>query len=165
MKSIDDYLAEKLLDLINYVLSKIIKPDMKIENVRELDREKIAELKRVCNIEGIILDVDETLRKDMKKLPRCNEEWIENLRNQLKIIIVSNGYDGKIKKYFEERGIDYIGFAHKPLKINLLKACKKMNLKPSKVMIVGDRLWDDIYGGKKTNMYTTLVKSVEEDER
>ena len=163
MKSIEDYMAEKIEDLINYVLSKIIKPDMKVENVRELDKEKITELKRVCNIEGIILDVDETLRKDMRMLPRCNQEWIENLRGQLKIIIVSNGYDRDIKNYFEERGIDYIGFAHKPLKINLLKACKKMQLDPTKVMIVGDRLWDDIYGGKKNNMYTTLVKSVEEE--
>ena len=164
MKSIEDYMAEKIEDLINYVLSKIIKPDMKVENVRELDKEKITELKRVCNIEGIILDLDETLIKDMRMLPRCNQEWIEYFRGQLKIIIVSNGYDRDIKNYFEERGIDYIGFAHKPLKINLLKACKKMQLDPTKVMIVGDRLWDDIYGGKKNNMYTTLVKSVE-DER
>ena len=46
----------------------------------------------------------------MRMLPRCNQEWIENLRGQLKIIIVSNGYDRDIKNYFEERGIDVINW-------------------------------------------------------
>ena len=40
-----------------------------------------------------------------------------------------------------------------------------MNLPPDKVLVVGDRVFDDIYGGKRNNMKTALVKSVEEDER
>ncbi len=163
MKSIDEIIGDKILALVNYVLSKFIKPDITIEKVRELNEQEIERIKAKYKIEGIILDVDDTLRKEMRRIPKCNEEWIENLKGKLKVIILSNGIDKNIEKYFAEKGIDYIGFAKKPLKRNFLKACKKMEISPDKVLVVGNSLFDDIYGGKKNNMRTILVRRVEED--
>ena len=163
MKTLDELIADKIMDLLHYVLSKFIKPDMILEKVNQLDQNAIDKLKQQYGIEGIILDVDETLRKEMKNIPKCNKEWIESLKGKLKVIIVSNGKDKKIEQYFREIGIDYIGFAHKPLKKNLLKACEKMNLSPNKVIIIGDSLFDDIYGGKRNNMKTALIKDVDEE--
>ena len=122
MKTLDQLIADKIMDLIHYVLSKVVKPDITLENVNQLDSNAIDKLKQQYGIEGIILDVDETLRKEMRDIPECNKEWIKNLKDKLKIIIVSNGKDREIEQYFKEIGIDYIGFAHKPLKKNLLKA-------------------------------------------
>ena len=99
----------------------------------------------------------------MKDIPRCNKEWIESLKGRIKIIILSNGMDKRIEQYFRANGIDYIGFAYKPLKRNFVKACKKMDLSPEKVLIIGDSLFADVYGGKRNNMRTALVKSVEEE--
>ena len=163
MKTLDELIADKIMDLLHYVLSKFIKPDITLGKVNELNTNVIDQLKQQYGIEGIILDVDETLRKEMKDIPKCNKEWIESLEGKLKVIIVSNGKDKKIEQYFKEIGIDYIGFAHKPLKKNLLKACEKMNLSPDKVMIIGDSLFDDVYGGKRNNMKTALIKDVEEE--
>lgn len=165
MKTLDEIMADKLLDLAQYVLSKFVKPDITLEKVNELDSNAVHKLKQQYGIEGIILDVDETLRKEMKDIPKCNKDWIEGLRGKVKIIILSNGKDKKIEQYFQEKGIDYIGFAHKPLKKNFLKACEQMNISPNKVLVVGDSLFDDIYGGKKNNMKTALVKEVEDSER
>lgn len=165
MKSIDEIVADKIYSIINYVLAKVIKPDIKIDKVRQLDEEMIKKLKQEYGIEGIILDVDETLRKNMNNIPQCNQEWIEKIKGQLKIIIVSNGKDPSIKKFLEERGIDYIDFACKPLKKNFMKACEKMNVDAEKVLVVGDSLFDDIYGGKRNKMKTVLVKEVEDEER
>ena len=163
MKTLDELIVDKILDLLHYVLSKFIKPDITLGKVNELNTNVIDQLKQQYGIEGIILDVDETLRKEMKDIPKCNKEWIESLEGKLKVIIVSNGKDRKIEQYFKEIGIDYIGFAHKPLKKNLLKACEKMNLSPDKVMIIGDSLFDDVYGGMRNNMKTALVKDVDEE--
>lgn len=163
MKTLDELIVDKILDLLHYVLSKFIKPDITLEKVNELDSRAIDQLKQQYGIEGIILDVDETLRKEMRDIPKCNKEWIESLKGKLKIIILSNGKDKKIEQYFKENGIDYIGFAHKPLKKNFLKACEKMNLSPDKAMTIGDSLFDDVYGGKKNNMKTALVKDVDEE--
>lgn len=165
MKSLDEILADKILDLVHYILSKSIKPDISLGKVTELDEKTIDKLKQEYGIEGIILDVDETLRKEMKDIPKCNKEWIESLKGQIKIIIVSNGRDKNIEQYFKKNGIDYIGFAHKPLKKNFLKACEKMSLNPEKVLAIGDSLFDDVYGGKRNNMKTALVKEVDDDER
>lgn len=165
MKTLEDLVAEKLCDLVHYALSKIIKPDMTLNKVNELDIQAIEKMKQQYGIEAIILDVDDTLRKEMKDIPKCNKEWIEGLKGKIKIMIVSNGVDRDIEKYFKENGIDYIGFACKPLKKNFLKACEKMNVRPESVLMVGDSLFDDIYGGKRNNMKTALVKEVEDNER
>ena len=165
MKTLDEIVADKILDLIHYIMSKLIKPDMTIEKVTQLNVEEIEKLKQRYGIEGIIIDVDETLRKEMREIPKCNKDWIRELKGKIKIVILSNGIDNKIEKYFKEEEIEYIEFAHKPLKKNFQKACKKMNVKPDKVLVIGDSLLDDIYGGKRNNMKTVLVKKVEEDER
>lgn len=165
MKTLEDLVAEKLCDLVHYALSKIIKPDTTLNKVNELDIQAIEKMKQQYGIEAIILDVDDTLRKEMKDIPKCNKEWIEGLKGKIKIMIVSNGVDRDIEKYFKENGIDYIGFACKPLKKNFLKACEKMNVNPESVLMVGDSLFDDIYGGKRNNMKTALVKEVEDEER
>ena len=164
MKKLEDLIAEKLYEIINTVLSKIIIPDIKLQDVTQLDAEMIAKLKQKYGIEGIILDVDETIRKNMAKIPKCNKEWIDTLKEQLKIIIVSNGMDRSIEAYFKEQGIDYIGFAYKPLKRNFIKACEKMSIQPEKVLVVGNDLFDDIYGGKRNNMKTALIKEVKDEE-
>lgn len=165
MKTLEDLVAEKLCDLVHYALSKIIKPDMTLNKVNELDIQAIEKMKQQYGIEAIILDVDDTLRKEMKDIPKCNKEWIEGLKGKIKIMIVSNGVDRDIEKYFKENGIDYIGFACKPLKKNFIKACEKMNVNPESVLMVGDSLFDDIYGGKRNNMKTALITDVEHDER
>lgn len=165
MRRIEDIIADKIENLIHYVLVKLIKPDITIDTVTELDEKQIKEIKRKYEIEGIILDVDETLRKNMKNIPKVNQEWIEKLRGQLKVIILSNGKDKKMEDYFKEKEIDYIAFAHKPLKKNYLKACQQLNLPPYKVIVVGDNLFDDIYGGKRNDMVTALVNKVVDEER
>ena len=160
MKTLDELLADKIIDLVNYGLSKIIKPDIEVEKVTDLDAKMIDELEEKYGIEGVILDVDKTLRKDMKKIPKCNEDWIELLRGKLKVVIVSNGFDRNLERLFDEKGIDYIMFAHKPLKMNFIKACNLMNLPPDKVLTVGDGLIFDVHGGHRLNMHTVLVKDV-----
>ena len=120
MKPIEDILADKIYELVNYVLAKKIKPDMKLETVGSLTKDDIRKLKEELGVQGVILDIDETVRKDMKSIPKCNQEWIEMLKSQLKVIVVSNGVDKGIENFFKLQGIDYIGFAHKPMKKNFI---------------------------------------------
>ena len=164
-KSLEDRIVEKLFSGVNYLLSKWIKPDMKVDKVGAITREDIKRLKQEHGIKGMILDIDETLRSDMKKIPKVNEEWIDMIKEELKVIVVSNGLDRKVEDFFALKGIDYIGFAHKPLKANFRKAAKKMGLEPGEILVVGDDIFSDIYGGRRNHMKTMLVKSVESDER
>lgn len=163
MRKIEEIIGDKIIDLSHYLLAKVIKPDITIDKVNDLTVEKIEEPKQEYAIEAIILDVDRTIRKEMKMIPKCNQDWVDNIRGKIKIIVLSNGIDKNIEKYFQEKGIDYIGFALKPLRKNFIKACERMNVNPEKVLVIGDSLFDDIHGGKKNKMKTALVKKVEEE--
>ena len=99
----------------------------------------------------------------MKSIPKCNQEWLSMISSRLKVIVVSNGTDKDIESYLKTQGIDYIGFAYKPLKANFKKACKKLDLKPEEILVIGDQLFEDIHGGKRNNMRTAIVKNVKED--
>jgi len=163
MKSLDELMADKIYELVNYLLAKKIKPDMKLDTVTSLTETDVKRLRENLGIEGVILDIDETVRKDMKSIPRCNQEWIEMLKSYFKVIVVSNGVDPKVEEFFRLQGIDYIGFAHKPMRRNFIKACEMMGMSPEKVLVIGDSLWADIFGGRRNNMKTALVKRVVDD--
>lgn len=164
-KSLEDRIVQKIFDGVNFVMAKFIRPDMEVDTVGCLDKETIARLKREYGIKGVILDIDETVRQDMKSIPKVNSDWIDMLKSELKVIVVSNGVDGKVERFLELKGIDYIGFAHKPLKKNFRKACDSLGLKPEEILVVGDDIFSDIYGGKRNNMRTALVRTVEDDDK
>lgn len=161
----EEMIEKKIYEIVNCILNKFIEPTIKVDQVTEIDDKRIDKLIEEYQIEGIILDIDNTIRKNMSAIPQCNEEWIDMIKGKLKVIVVSNGIDGKVKELMETKGIEYIGLAYKPLKKNFLKACKKMDIKPEHVLVVGDSLWADIHGGNKNNMKTALVEKVEEEER
>ena len=58
MKPIEDMLADKIYELVNYVLSKKFIPDIKLETVGTLTRDDVRSLKKQLGIEGVILDID-----------------------------------------------------------------------------------------------------------
>ena len=163
MKRIDYMLYDKISSLINIALVKAVKPDVTLRDVNSLNKGMIKLLKYNYGIEGVILDVDETLRKEFGNIPKCNDDWIDALRGELKVTILSNGKSEPMKKYFEEKGIDYITFALKPLRKNFIKACEQMQVSPEKVMVIGNELFSDILGGKRNKMKTALVQKVRED--
>ncbi|MBQ7668324.1 MAG: HAD-IA family hydrolase [Clostridia bacterium] len=162
---IEELVVDKICSMINVALSRVIKPDIKLNKVTELDKEMIIKLKEAYGIEAIILDVDDTLRKNMRDIPDVNKKWIENLRGELKVIVLSNGRDKKIEQFLKERNIDYISFAHKPLKRGFKKACEALDVSPEKVLVVGDSVIGDVHGGKRNKMKTALVKRVDELDR
>ena len=77
-------------------------------------------------------------------------------------------YTALIEKYPEAFALGTQGpdilFYHKPFKKNFMKACEKMGIEPEKTLVIGDSLWCDIFGGKRNQMKTALVKDVEEQK-
>ena len=68
----------------------------------------------------------------------------------LKICMVSNGIDKRVKKLADKLEIKYIPLAFKPLKRGFKQAMQEMQIDdPGKVLVVGDEYLADIVGGKK----------------
>ncbi len=158
MKKPEDVLYDLVDRLARVILTSLVKPDMEIGEVTDLSGEEIDKLIE-NNIKGLIVDVDETLRFDGNDIPAENEEWLNMIKDKLKILILSNGMDGKLRDKFAEMNIVYIEFALKPFKHNFKKALSILNLRPEEVAVIGDDLFDDIHGGNRNSMFTIKVSN------
>ena len=128
-------------------------PDLYLDNVTEIN----ATLLKKNKIEGLILDVDNTLIDYYRNLIDGAEEWCEELKNEgIKCIILPNSN--------KKDKIENLMFAKKPMKSGFKKALDQMGLLPEKVAVVGDQLFTDVLGAKRMNMFSILVKQVGEKD-
>lgn len=139
-----------------------IYPNEYLDSVKEI---KIDFL-RDNNIEGMILDVDNTLINLDRVMPDGIDEWIKLLKTEgIKFCIVSNSNkEEKIKSVAEKLDIPYIFFAKKPFKSGFQKAKEMLNLKQENIAVVGDQIFTDILGANRCKMFSILVKPIEEKE-
>lgn len=137
-------------------------PDLYLDNVTEIN----ATLLKKNKIEGLILDVDNTLIDYYRNLIDGAEEWCEELKNEgIKCIILSNSNKrDKVEKVAKSLNIEYLMFAKKPMKSGFKKALDQMGLLPEKVAVVGDQLFTDVLGAKRMHMFSILVKQVGEKD-
>ncbi len=112
------------------------------------------------NIEGLILDVDETLVPLREK--EVSEElrhWIAEIAKVASIWLVSNNLsENRIGRIAQALNLPYAVGAKKPSRKKLIQAATAMNLPIEKVAMVGDRLLTDVLAGNRLGMFTILVE-------
>jgi len=140
----------------------LLYPKLYLENVTKID----LELLKKNNIQGLILDVDNTLIDYDKKPVEGLEKWCSNLKeNKIKLCILSNSNKKeKVKKLATKLDIPFIYFAKKPLKIGFKKAKKILELENENIGVVGDQLMTDVLGANRCKMFSILVKPISEKD-
>jgi len=120
-----------------------------------------------AGIEGLILDVDNTLRVYGQWEPfEGVREWTRSLEAEgMKIIIVSNNFPSRIGPFAAKMELDYIAMGLKPSPWGLLRACKKIGTRPKKTAIIGDQVFTDIIGGNLLGMHTILVSPLKNEDK
>lgn len=124
------------------------------------------ELLNKNNIKGLILDVDNTLINLDKKMPAGVSDWAKNLKAQgIKICILSNSnHLNKVEAVAKILDVPYIFFGKKPLKSGFLRARDILKLPNENIAVVGDQIFTDIIGANRCNMFSILVKPIEEKD-
>ena len=140
----------------------ILYPDAHFNNVREIEIEFLRE----NNIKALILDVDNTLLDTDKRMVDGLEKWHEEIINAgIKTLILSNSNKKKKLEFISEKlGIEYIGFATKPLKRGFKKAQKELNLPSENIAVVGDQIFTDVLGANRCKMFSILVEPIAEKD-
>lgn len=159
-KDIFKIIENRIYGIIKKEILKRITLQGKYDTVNDIDLKEVIRLKKQYGIGGIILDVDETLRKDMQDISQCNKEWLDFIRSEFKISLVSNGYDKSIKELAKKMNIPYISLANKPLRKKMLEAANLMGLEPENILVIGDSIFSDVYGGKRSGMNSAIVEDV-----
>ncbi|WP_226526375.1 YqeG family HAD IIIA-type phosphatase [Metabacillus niabensis] len=113
-------------------------------------------------IKGIITDLDNTLVEwDRPDATPQLIEWFKEVKElDIKITIVSNNNELRVKAFSEPHNIPFIYKARKPMGRAFLKAVKDMNLKKEEVVVIGDQLLTDVLGGNRNGFQTILVVPV-----
>ncbi|MDJ0554602.1 MAG: YqeG family HAD IIIA-type phosphatase [Microcoleaceae cyanobacterium MO_207.B10] len=138
---------------------KLLQPDLVLgKTILSLTSEIIQQ----NNIQGLVLDVDETLVpiSDSQASPELTV-WVEKIKSVASLWLVSNNISQyRIGSIAESLNIPYIAGAAKPSRRQLKKAVDQMNLPVERVAMVGDRLFTDVLAGNRLGMFTILVEPI-----
>lgn len=118
------------------------------------------------NIKALILDVDNTILDFDKNMPDGVEKWCEDLKKQgIKFCILSNSnHKEKVQMVAQKLNIPYFYFATKPLKRGFKKAIKLLKENEGNIAAVGDQIFTDVIGSNRCNMFSILVKPINEKD-
>ncbi|MEA3493604.1 MAG: YqeG family HAD IIIA-type phosphatase [Candidatus Margulisiibacteriota bacterium] len=143
-------------------LQKIFKPDQILNNIHEIDFEKLKKM----GINSLLLDIDDTLipRNVNDVSPRVFE-WVAMRKEEgFKLCIISNSrHPIRVKFIGETLDIPAIPFSLKPLPFVFLKSFKLLNSKPEECAMIGDQIFMDILGAKFLKIHTIFVKYLTEE--
>lgn len=141
---------------------KMLYPNEYFNSVKEIS----IELLNKNNIKGLILDVDNTLINLERVMPAGVLEWAQDLkRNGIKICILSNSNNiKKVEEVAKIIDVPYIFFGKKPFKAGFLRAKGILKLNSNNIAVVGDQIFTDIIGANRCNMFSILVKPIEEKD-
>ena len=108
---------------------------------------------------GIIYDLDNTLVPHGAPADERALELMDRLKSiGYTIFFLSNNRKERVEMFNEKIGALYLCKASKPNKRGYLKAAEMMNLDPSKILVVGDQIFTDVFGAKLAGIYSILVK-------
>lgn len=143
------------------MLSNLLKqflPDQHAKSIFEITPEKLKE----SGIKGIITDLDNTLVEwDRPNATPRLIKWFEEMKNSnVKITIVSNNNDSRVRAFSEPLAIPFIPLARKPLGRAFNRALSEMGLKKEETVVIGDQLLTDVLGGNRSGFRTILVVPV-----
>ena len=116
-------------------------------------------LKDDLNIKGLIFDFDGTLRIN-KIVSIETMNFLKNAKNAgFKISVLSNNphVSRTILKTLNITTTQI--FACKPLKKPFLDMAKRMKLDPSRIAVIGNNRWSDIWGANRAGMHSIYIQN------
>lgn len=107
---------------------------------------------------GIVFDIDNTLVPHGAPADERALVLFDRLKNiGFKTCLISNNKEPRVKPFADAVGSPYVFDAHKPSRTNYIKAMEIMGTDLGHTFFVGDQLFTDVWGAKRTGMKSILV--------
>ncbi len=114
---------------------------------------------------AVLFDIDNTLvMHDFPSDPRCLDLIRRIKKTGLKICVISNNDEERVKSFADSVGIEYIFKAGKPLAKGYTMGMKKLGTDTETTIFVGDQLFTDIWGANNAGIHSILVKPIDKHE-
>lgn len=140
---------------------EIFYPDEYLDSAYVIDFENMYKM----GYRGVIFDIDNTLVPHGAPA----DERAKALFARLKALgfqccLLSNNQRPRVELFNEEIQVHFIENAHKPSVKNYRKAMELMGTDLKSTLFVGDQLFTDVYGARRTGIYSILVKPIHPKE-
>lgn len=110
---------------------------------------------------GIIFDIDNTLVPHGAPADIRAKKLFARLKELgFECCLLSNNHEPRVKMFNEEIKVHYIYDAHKPSVKNYQRAMALMKTDLKSTLFVGDQLFTDVWGAKRTGIRNILVKPI-----
>lgn len=114
---------------------------------------------------GIIFDIDNTLVEHGAPADERSIALFTHLKELgFQIMLLSNNKELRVKMFNDAVGVQYIFKAGKPGKEGYLQAMQRMGTSKEHTLFVGDQLFTDVWGAKRTGIYSILVQPIAKHE-
>ena len=114
---------------------------------------------------GLIFDIDNTLVPHGAPADKRAKKLFAKLKELgFEACLLSNNKEPRVKMFNDDVQVNYIFDAHKPSIKNYQKAMELMGTDLSNTIFVGDQLFTDVWGAKRTGIRNILVKPIHPKE-
>lgn len=114
---------------------------------------------------GVIFDIDNTLVPHGVAADERSVALFQRLREMgFSTMLLSNNKEPRVKSFAIQVGADYIYKAGKPALKNYYKAMENMGTNPQTTLFVGDQLFTDVWGAKRSGIHSILVNPIHPKE-
>lgn len=114
---------------------------------------------------GLIFDIDNTLVPHGEPADERAKALFAHLKELgFSCCLLSNNQLERVQMFNKDVQVYFIEDAHKPSRKNYRKAMELMHTDLSNTMFIGDQLFTDVYGAKRTGMSNILVKPIHPKE-
>ncbi len=137
-------------------------PDQHVKSIFEIS----PDLLKKQGIKGIITDLDNTLVgwDEPNATPELHT-WMQDMQKAgILVTIVSNNNERRVRAFSEPLKIPFISKAMKPMTRAFVKAVSDMGLAKKDVVVIGDQLLTDVWGGNRLGVHTILVIPVAQSD-
>ncbi|MGD9519835.1 MAG: YqeG family HAD IIIA-type phosphatase [Armatimonadota bacterium] len=143
-------------------LCRWLRPDLIVRAMEDVDLDALA----ARGIRGILLDVDNTLtRWQSTEVGEEKRRWVEAAKARFSLCLLSNTFfSGRLRDLGETLGVPYIGcwgLNRKPLRGGFMAALGKIGADASEACMIGDQIFADVLGAKRSGLMAILVDPVD----
>ncbi len=141
---------------------ELYKPDIYKRDIYSIDYKKL----KSSGIKCILFDLDNTLVPYYRNRPsRKLKDFIEKLKDMgFKVILFSNSNKKRLTPFKNILELDCSASSRKPSEKKFKKVLKEYKFDQSEVVIIGDQIITDVFGGNRIGILSILVKPISKKE-
>lgn len=114
---------------------------------------------------GILFDIDNTLVPHDEPVDEAARVFILKLKTLgFKICLISNNDEERVKLFANPLGVQYVYKAWKPGRTGYIKGMELLQTDLSNTLFVGDQIFTDIWGARRTGIYSILLDPINPKE-